>query len=201
MNKTIRQPKQERSNEKKNKIIEASYELFSEVGYYNTNTPEIAKRAGVSTGIVYSYFKDKRDILLYVLDIYIEKVSAPFNEIFSNIQMPINFNELVPKVIDSTIEVHKENSHLHNTLHALATSDDEVNAKFISLENHITKDISSILRDKGLLNFNLEEKVHISMNIIQSFAHEFIYDKHEYIDYQAMKNIIYEMIISLFKSK
>ena len=32
MEKTIRQPQQERSNEKKQKIIEASYELFTEVG-------------------------------------------------------------------------------------------------------------------------------------------------------------------------
>ena len=77
MEKTIRQPQQERSNEKKQKIIEASYELFTEVGYYKTNTSDIARRAGVSTGIVYSYFKDKRDILLYVLNIYIRKVTEP----------------------------------------------------------------------------------------------------------------------------
>ena len=53
MKNEVRQPRQERSIEKKNKIIEAGYQLFSEVGYYGTNTAEIAKRAGVSTGIVY----------------------------------------------------------------------------------------------------------------------------------------------------
>ena len=67
----IRQPQLERSIEKKNKIIEAAYEIFSEVGYYAANTPEIAKKAGVSTGIIYGYFKNKRDILSYVLKIYI----------------------------------------------------------------------------------------------------------------------------------
>ena len=49
MEKTVREPKQERSIEKKNKIIKAGYDLFSEVGYYNTNTAQIAKKAGVST--------------------------------------------------------------------------------------------------------------------------------------------------------
>ena len=63
----VRTPRQERSIAKKKKIIEAGYELFSKVGYYATNTAEIAKHAGVSTGIVYGYFKDKRDILLDVL--------------------------------------------------------------------------------------------------------------------------------------
>ena len=34
MKNTVREPRQERSIEKKNRIIEAGYELFSEVGYY-----------------------------------------------------------------------------------------------------------------------------------------------------------------------
>lgn len=73
----VREPKQERSIEKKNRIVQAGFELFSQVGYYNTNTVEIAKRAGVSTGIVYGYFKDKRDILLDVLEIYVKEAFAP----------------------------------------------------------------------------------------------------------------------------
>ena len=76
MKTTIRQPKQERAIEKKKKIIDAGYKLFSEQGYFGCTTPEIAKMAGVSTGIVYGYFNDKHDILLCVLDIYIKEVSA-----------------------------------------------------------------------------------------------------------------------------
>ena len=47
----VRTPRQERSIAKKKKIIEAGYELFSKVGYYATNTAEIAKHAGVPQGI------------------------------------------------------------------------------------------------------------------------------------------------------
>ena len=82
MKNIVREPRQTRSIEKKNKIIEAGYELFSEVGYYGTNTAEIAKRAGVSTGIVYGYFQDKRDILICVLEIYINNVFDPFLKMF-----------------------------------------------------------------------------------------------------------------------
>ena len=53
MKNQVREPQQERSIEKKNKIISAAYEVFAEVGYYGANTTDIAKRAGVSTGIVY----------------------------------------------------------------------------------------------------------------------------------------------------
>ena len=63
----IRKPIQKRSIEKKGKIIESGFELICEKGYYNTNTAEIAKNAGVSTGIVYQYFKDKHDIFIEAL--------------------------------------------------------------------------------------------------------------------------------------
>lgn len=41
------------SLEKEEKIIKAGFDLMCKKGYYNTNTLEIAKFAGVSTGIVY----------------------------------------------------------------------------------------------------------------------------------------------------
>lgn len=41
------------SLEKEEKIIKAGFDLMCKKGYYNTNTVEIAKFAGVSTGIVY----------------------------------------------------------------------------------------------------------------------------------------------------
>ncbi len=62
--KEVRIPVQKRSIEKKNKIIEAGFDLICEKGYYNVSTPDIAKHAGVSTGIIYQYFKDKHDIYL-----------------------------------------------------------------------------------------------------------------------------------------
>ena len=49
---TIREPSQKRSIETKRKIIEAGYNLFAKYGYYKINTAQIAKEAGVSTGIL-----------------------------------------------------------------------------------------------------------------------------------------------------
>ena len=103
MKTTIRQPKQERAIEKKNKIIEAGYKLFSEQGYFGCTTPEIAKCAGVSTGIVYGYFSDKHDILLCVLDIYIKEVSAPLMEIAQNLSSPVDIDKFAKNILDQTV--------------------------------------------------------------------------------------------------
>ena len=48
MDNNIREPKQKRAVEKKEKILEAGFELICLNGYYNTNTAEIAKKANVS---------------------------------------------------------------------------------------------------------------------------------------------------------
>ena len=195
----IRVPQQERSIEKKNKIIQAGYELFSDVGYYGTNTAEIAKRAGVSTGIVYGYFQDKRDILICVLEIYINEVYQPLHEIMEHTTVPVDLHALALSVINKTIELHESNAKLHNTLHSLATADEVVNAEFISLENKITEQMSQQLNKLGVNVDNITEKVHLAMNIIQSFAHEIVFDSHSYIEYNKMKEIVCKILVELFK--
>lgn len=198
MKSEVRQPRQERSIEKKNKIIEAGYQLFSEVGYYGTNTAEIAKRACVSTGIVYGYFQDKRDILICVLEIYINKVFDPIFKTFDKISAPVDYSEIVPKVIDLTIKTHKKHAKMHEVLHSLASTDEAVNTAFIELEDQITVKIADKLSSLGVKIENSMEKIHFAMDIIQSFSHEYVFDKHEYIDYFIMREMVTKTVIGLF---
>lgn len=200
MKNIVREPRQERAIEKKNKIIKAGYELFSEVGYYGTNTAEIAKRAGVSTGIVYGYFQDKRDILLSVLEIYLEKVSAPLLKRLDEITAPIDYAVLAPLILSDVIKTHKTNRKMHEALHSLSGSDEAVNARFISLEDTITAKIVDKFRNLGATTENLVEKVHFAMDIVQTFSHEYVFDKHDYIDYASMQKIVTETLTSLFNN-
>lgn len=195
----IRQPKQERSIETKNKIINSAYKLFSEVGYHSTTTALIAKNAEVSTGIVYGYFLDKRAILLDVLELYINKVFQPINAIFDNITLPVDFSQIIDESVKKTIEIHQENAQMHTTLHSLTGTDEEVNRRFVELEDNLTKQIAEKLTALGLKISNVNEKIHLAMNVIQSFAHESVYDMHDYIDYPAMQKIVCQLLVNLFK--
>lgn len=195
----VREPKQERSIEKKNKIVQAGYELFSQVGYYNTNTAQIAKKAGVSTGIVYGYFKDKRDILLDVLEIYVNTAFAPVLDYIDSLSAPVDFRSIASHVLDGAIEIHKTNANIHEALHSMSHSDEAVSSKFIALEDEITLAISDKFKSLGVSESNLTERIHFAMDIVQSFSHEFVYDHHTYIDYAAMRKIVEDTIVSLFE--
>jgi AcrR family transcriptional regulator len=63
----IRVPQQERSRRTRARILEAAAESFEALGYDETTTAEIARRAGIAVGSVYDYFRDKRAILLEIL--------------------------------------------------------------------------------------------------------------------------------------
>ena len=199
MSNEIREPKQKRSIETKKKIIYAGYKLFSEEGYYSTNTAAIAKEAGVSTGIVYGYFKDKRDILLEVLDIYITEAFRPILNFFDDVTPPFDFARLASEIIDEAINIHKKYAKIHEALHSLTASDDAVQRQFINSEDKISELFGQKLLAAGLPQENLTEKIHLAMNLVQSFAHEYVYDKHEYIDYAAMRGIVCNIIQNLFE--
>lgn len=199
MAETIRQPKQQRSIDKKNRIIAAGYELFAEKGYFNTNTAEIAKKAGVSTGIVYGYFRDKRDILIDVLDIYIEKVSAKLYSIFEGRSEKCVLSDLVAETLDVTVDIHKSNAAIHAALHSLSASDEQVSGKFLKLENEMTKQFVGYMKKFGYETDDIYERVHVAMTLAQSFSHEEVYDKHSYIDYSKMRAIVIRTIVSLFE--
>lgn len=54
------------------KIRSASLELFVEKGYRNTSVAEIAKRANISKGLIYNYYKSKEEVLESVLSGFLQ---------------------------------------------------------------------------------------------------------------------------------
>lgn len=53
--------------EKREAVADAAFELFLKEGFHRTTTRDIARRAGVSAGAPFTYFRDKEDILLYII--------------------------------------------------------------------------------------------------------------------------------------
>ncbi|HYA73624.1 MAG TPA: helix-turn-helix domain-containing protein, partial [Roseiarcus sp.] len=52
---------------RREQIIAAAIDLFSHQGYYRTSIQDIARKAGVSIGLIYQYAQTKEDVLLLSL--------------------------------------------------------------------------------------------------------------------------------------
>lgn len=61
-------------------IVAAAVDLFAHHGFYRTTMQDVAKKAGVSAGLIYQYVTDKEDVLLLVLlsvlDSYKQEIPA-----------------------------------------------------------------------------------------------------------------------------
>ena len=195
----IREPIQKRSIETKDKIIEAGFDLICNDGYYRTNTSKIAKKAGVSTGIVYQYFKDKRDIFLCGLDRYADDIFYPM------LNMPnINFNkkelpDLIKKMIDRYISNHKLSSIAHEEIMAMTHSDKDVAFYFHKKEMEMTNKLSNMLFENNFNLANLKEKVHIVIGLIDNLCHEIVYHKHKELDYDIMTDVVINEVVNILK--
>lgn len=197
----IREPIQKRSIEKKEKIIESGFKLICKQGYHNTNTAEIALAAGVSTGIVYQYFKDKHDIFICGLEKYADNIFYPMPDFPDNKFSKEDFPKILENMIDTYIENHKLSESAHQEITAMTHSDEKVSYYFFRREMEITSKISDYLLNNNFSMKNLTERVHIMMGLIDNLCHEIVYHKHKEIDYSAMKKIVIENILTLFVYK
>lgn len=195
----IREPIQKRSIKKKESIIKAGFELFCENGYYNTNTAEIAKNAGVSTGIVYQYFKDKHDILISSLEKYADNICYPTSCIADIKLNKNNIEKSIKEMILKFIENHKLSPKAHEEIMAMTHLDEDVAKFFYERELYATKVMVETFSNQGITTNNLQEKVHIALNLIDNLCHEVVYHKHEKMNYDTMIDIVTSSISNLLK--
>lgn len=70
--------------ERKQEIVKAALELFTEKGYENTTIQDIAEYMNVSQGLCYRYFKSKQEIFVAASDYYAmqstESMNKPFHD-------------------------------------------------------------------------------------------------------------------------
>ena len=193
----IREQKQKRSIEKKQSIIRASYKLFSDKGYYKTNTAEIAQEAGVSTGIVYSYFQDKKDILLEVVKFYISLLEEQFQPLLCAPVNMENMPDVIKELIDISISSHTMNVEAHNEFLALSLLEKEIFVLFNDFENSVLSKLSVLLVDAGFSKTDLLEKLRISYGIVERVCHDSIQRKQTPEELDTTKSLAVHIIVTL----
>ena len=194
----IREPIKKNSIEKKKKIIEKGFELMCNNGYHNVNCVDIAHYAGVSTGIIYQYFKDKRDIFIAGIKLYAEKITFPMLKVMEQEEITKdNIKSLIEIMIDKFVETHTISEKAHEELMAMSCLDEEIATIFYNYEIEITNKVSNILKEKNLKITNIEEKVHIIYGLMDNYCHEVVYHKHKTLSYDIMKEEIIKIIVNV----
>lgn len=70
---------QELRENARQKILDAGLELFAEAGFHSTSISQIAKKAGISKGLMYNYFESKEELLREIVFDGIESLTESFD--------------------------------------------------------------------------------------------------------------------------
>jgi AcrR family transcriptional regulator len=98
-----------RTKVKKDSIINAAWELFSERGITDVGITEIASKAKVSQVTIYNYFGDKNTLAKEVLVSYLDKAIKGYDEI---LEREIPFYEKLKLIMDKK---HMATTELSNS--------------------------------------------------------------------------------------
>lgn len=195
-----RMPVQKRSVEKRERIVRNGFELMCNNGYFNTTTSDIAKYVGVSTGIIYQYFNDKKEIFIEGFSKYSDDIMFPILDILKNNTIKLdNMEKLLNEMLNVFIEKHTLLKRAHEEILALAHLDEDIDKIFLEQEVEATKAVTNVLRENGIGGEGLEERVHIIIGIVENYCHEIVYHKHSILNYDVMKNEVINVICHMLK--
>lgn len=191
-------PTQKRSIEKRNKIIAYGFELMCNKGYYNVSTNDIAKYAEVSTGIIYQYFNDKKDIFIEGIKNYSDNIMFPILNVLKNSDVKINnLESLLNEMLDIFIKQHTLSKNAHEEMLALSHLDSDIAEIFHQKELDTTTVIVKTLKENNISSENLFEKVHIVIGIVENYCHEMVYHHHKTMNYDVMKKEVIKIITNI----
>lgn len=194
----IREPTQKRSIEKKTKIIKAGLELFCEKGFYHTNTAEIAKAAGVSTGTVYSYFKDKKDIYNASFEYFLDSHLKPLLDELMSLPKPVDTMLLIDKCIDLFISLYTNSKQAINELGLMQESNPEIMQHFAAYEDMILTALVSAFDNPNITKSNLTEKMYLLYTLADILGQEHAFHYHQSINLDVLRKQISTMLMNLF---
>ena len=194
----VRVPKQKRSILKYDAIVRAGYDLFCQQGYYKTNTAEIAKRAGVSVGVVYSYFQDKKDILIQVLDAYLMELEQRFSTVLDEMTAGQELESVIDRFAESLRASHRMNQAAHDEFLALALRNEEIRKKFDSFEDKILQELfRELSKRQNIAKVHLMERLRLSYGVIEHLCHDTIWSSATQEEWETAKGLSISMISTL----
>ena len=110
-----REPKQQRSRQTVDAVLEAVQLVVKRHGTQAITTNRIAEAAGVSVGSLYQYFPDKRAIFAALHDRHVDDVQQVIGQTAAACALA-PLREFACELVESLLNVHAEAAELHDVV-------------------------------------------------------------------------------------
>ncbi len=193
-------PKQKRSIETRLKILSVGGDLILQKGYHNITADDIAKAAGLSTGIVYHYFRDKKDILIQALQMAADQLMGDVTRFYHEAEKGEKgreFDAFAEKTLDYLLEYHQRNWAVHEELEALYHTDADIAEVSDGFWQNMYEKMEQVFLLKGANPEKSAENVRMAVNYIECFCHTYMHPIDPKLDQTYMRKKTIEIVKKL----
>jgi AcrR family transcriptional regulator len=141
----------------RDKIIQASIELFNEQGERNVTTNHIAAHLGISPGNLYYHFRNKEDIILSIYEEYARNLLL---ETFPQVSPDIKPLDAIILYMDAVFQALMKFRFFYANLPVLLAKNPLLHEKYVEVQDLISSRVSEMLislREADMMEFEDEE--------------------------------------------
>lgn len=130
------------SDTARNNIIKISRKLFLEQGYENTTVRQVLKKARLSTGSLYHFFKNKEELLLFSLKDALLEISSLTDSIAAKHQEPLLRYALGVALGISEIFKYKHLFNFYNAIYKIESAENFMISLKVSRMKNLLKELN-----------------------------------------------------------
>ena len=160
---------QERAIKTREKLLVAAIELYMEKGYHDTTVDEIAKGAGLSTGIAYRYFRNKKELLLAALSFSFENIKD-----IAGVSEEDFIADDISSILTAFERIHTEYRALHEELEGLRHSDEDVRMLYVDFTEKALTKLYDKLPEEIRGKRHSWERLNISIGLMENYCHTYM---------------------------
>jgi AcrR family transcriptional regulator len=192
------------SNIRRAQLTRAAYKVVGKMGYYDFTVKDIAQEAGLSTGLVHYYFKNKEDLLLNLL----KEMNKNMTTILSrNISMAEDPREKLNIFITQAFDLLKnEKNYFYIVIDfwTQVNKNERMKRANIKLFKSYRDEITKILKEgveKGVfVDMDIAYTSTVIISIIQGLIIQFVIDNNAF-SYEDYTNNVMKQINDLVSNK
>ncbi len=184
-------------NLRRSQLTRAAYKVVGQKGYYDFTIRDIAREAGLSTGLVHYYFKNKEDLLLNLLKEINTNMTIILNRAISKSDDPREKLNIFMKQAFDLVNNEKDYFYIVIDFWTQVNKNERMKRANIKLFKSYRDEIGKILKEGiaagAFVKMDINYTAAVIISIIQGMIIQYVIDNNafEYEDYtkKVMKHV------------
>jgi AcrR family transcriptional regulator len=197
-----RSPRQRRSQEMCDRIIQAAARVFAEEGYARGTTNRIAEEAGVSIGSLYQYYPNKDVLLAELVRRHIRQGADEIAKRLVSVDLGLqNLEERTRMFVEATVALHRHDVALHRVLFEESPRPPDIVEELRQFEADTVAAVEQLIADDPELRVHdAHMAAYITVSTIESVTHHYASAHPRDADWDAFTDELVRLVVGYLES-